>query len=165
MREFLKGLDFDKETIDTIMAEYGKQVQGFKEQIEDFKNKEFETKKEISDYQTQIDTLSKSVEEKDKSLENLQSVTNENADLKAQIEINGANVKKEFERFVTNEVRGRMNDETDFSHALEDYKRDNPQYFGETVIKTVQTSPELTGGDTQPQNTNSIMNDIIRGAR
>ena len=33
MREFLKGLDLDKETIDTIMAEYGKNVQGLKEQI------------------------------------------------------------------------------------------------------------------------------------
>ena len=26
MREFLKGLELDKETIDTIMAEYGKSV-------------------------------------------------------------------------------------------------------------------------------------------
>lgn len=165
MREFLKGLDFDKETIDTIMAEYGKQVQGLKEQIDDYKTKEFETTKEINDYKNQIDTLSKSVEEKDKSLEDLQNVTNENYDLKAQIQMNGANVKKEFMKFVTNEVKGRVNDEVDFNHALEDYKKENPQYFGETVIKKVQTSPELVGGDTQPQTTNNIMNDILRGAR
>jgi len=31
MREFLKGLDFDKETIDTIMAEHGKMITESKE--------------------------------------------------------------------------------------------------------------------------------------
>ena len=39
MRDFLKGLDLDKETINTIMAEYGKNVQGLKEQVEDYKTK------------------------------------------------------------------------------------------------------------------------------
>ena len=50
MREFLKGLDLDKETIDTIMAEYGKNVQGLKEQIEDYKTK-------VGDYETKIKDL------------------------------------------------------------------------------------------------------------
>ena len=39
MREFLKGLDLDKETIDSIMAEYGKNVQGYKEAKEDAESK------------------------------------------------------------------------------------------------------------------------------
>ena len=39
MREFLKGLDLDKETIDTIMAEYGKNVQGYKEAKEEAESK------------------------------------------------------------------------------------------------------------------------------
>ena len=34
MREFLKGLDLDKETIDTVMAEHGKLVTGLKEKNE-----------------------------------------------------------------------------------------------------------------------------------
>jgi Phage minor structural protein GP20. len=34
MREFLKGLDFDQETIDTIMAEHGKLLTGVKEKNE-----------------------------------------------------------------------------------------------------------------------------------
>ena len=38
MREFLRGLELDKETIDTIMAEVGKQHQGLKEQVEEYKN-------------------------------------------------------------------------------------------------------------------------------
>ena len=33
MREFLKGLDFDKETIDTIMAEHGKLLTSAKEEV------------------------------------------------------------------------------------------------------------------------------------
>lgn len=165
MREFLKGLDLDKETIDTIMAEYGKQVQGMKEQIDDYKSKESEMNTELGEYKSQIESLNKTIEEKDNSLKDLQTITTENDDLKAQIQMNGANVKKEFEKFVTSEVRGMVDEKTDFNKALENYKKDNPQYFGETVIKKVQTSPELAGGDVTPQTTNNIMNDILRGAR
>lgn len=57
-----------------------------------------------------------------------------------------------------------VDDTKDFKTALKEYKKDNPQYFGEVQIKKVQTSRNLAGG-TQPQTTNSIMNDIIRGAR
>mgnify|MGYP006908844375 CR=1 FL=1 len=35
MREFLKGLELDEETIDTIMAEYGKNVTRYKEALDD----------------------------------------------------------------------------------------------------------------------------------
>lgn len=157
MREFLRGLGADKETEDTIMAEYGKRVSGFKEQIEDLK-------KLNNDYKIQIDNLNSSISEKDKSLENLQSLTNENKDLKAQVQMNGSNVKKEFSKFVTSEVMANVNDKTDFATALENYKKDNPQYFGETVVKKVQSSPTLASGE-QPTTTNSIMNDIIRGVR
>lgn len=37
-REFLRGLDFDNETVDTIMAEYGKNIAGLKEQNSDMKD-------------------------------------------------------------------------------------------------------------------------------
>ena len=37
-REFLKGLDFDNETVDTIMAEYGKNMAGLKEKNEEMKD-------------------------------------------------------------------------------------------------------------------------------
>ena len=165
MREFLKGLELEKEVIDKIMGEYGKQVSTFKEQLEDYKTKEAQKDTELESYKTQIDNLNKTIEEKDNSLKDLQTITTENDDLKAQIQISGANVKKEFEKFVTSEVRGMVDEKTDFSKALENYKKDNPQYFGETVIKKVQTSPELAGGDVTPQTTNNIMNDILRGAR
>lgn len=50
MRDFLKGLDLDKETIDSIMAEYGKNLQGLKETNEDL------TKK-VNTYESELKTL------------------------------------------------------------------------------------------------------------
>lgn len=165
MREFLKGLDLDKETIDTIMAEHGKLITGLKEKNDEYKTKLDSYEEEVKSYKSKIEELNKSVEESKKTLKDFESVTNENNDLKAQIQMNGANVKKEFSKFVASEVRGLVDDKTDFNTALENYKKENPQYFGDVVVKKVQTSPELTGGNTQPQTTNNIMNDILRGSR
>ena len=96
---------------------------------------------------------------------NYTNVVNENALLKAQLKIADSDVKKEFAKFVTSEVMGLVNDTTDFDTALKEFKKGSPQYFGETVVKKVQTSPVLNNGGNQPQTTNNIMNDILRGAR
>ena len=157
MREFLKGLELDQETIDTIMAEYGKNVTNFKEKIDSYKE-------EVEGYKSQINELNSTVESNKKSLEEMQSLTNENKDLKAQVQMSGSNVKKEFSKFVTSEVMSKVNDDIDFATALESYKKENPQYFGETVVKKVQSSPTLNGGS-QETTTNSIMNDILRSAK
>ena len=93
------------------------------------------------------------------------NLTNELNTLKAQIKVNESDVKKEFSKFVTSEVMSLVNVTTDFETALKNYKKDNPQYFGETVVKKVQSSPSLSGGTPKAQTTNSIMNDILRGAR
>lgn len=82
--------------------------------------------------------------------------------LKAQLEIAGSNVKKEFAKFVTSEVLGLTNETTDIKTALENFKKDNPQYFGDTIIKKVQTSPNLGGGTTKAQTTNDVMNSLLR---
>ena len=157
MREFLKGLELDQETIDTIMAEYGKNVTNFKEQLEGYKE-------QVSNYENQVKELNGKLEDSSKSLENLQTLTNENKDLKTQLQMSDSNVKKEFMKFVTSEISSKVNDETDFATALKDYKKENPQYFGDTVVKKVQTSPSLNAGEGKPQSTNDIMNDILRGA-
>lgn len=54
MREFLKGLDLDNETVDTIMAEYGKNMQGLKEQNETLRG-ENKTLKEEAEANKKID--------------------------------------------------------------------------------------------------------------
>ena len=153
MRDFLKGLELDKETIDTIMAEYGKNVQGLKEQIEEYKG-----------YKTENENLSKQLEEKEKTMKGFEDVSNENKSLKAQLKLNENNIKKEFSKFVTSEIMSQVDDKNDFDTVLKSYKKDNPQYFGDTVIKKTQTSPSLNAGGDKPQTTNDIMNSILRGA-
>lgn len=96
---------------------------------------------------------------------NYTNVVSENTLLKAQLKIADSGVKKEFAKFVTSEVMSLVNDTTDFDTALKNYKKGNPQFFGETVVKKVQTSPVLNNGGNQPQSTNNIMNDLLRGAR
>ena len=158
MREFLKGLELEKETIDVIMKEHGKILTEKKSELQTLQDK-------IKEHEETITKLNSTIEDNNKSLESLQTLTNENKDLKAEIHMNGSNVKKEFSKFVRSEVMANVNDETDFTKALETYKKDNPQYFGDVVVKKVQSSPSLNTGGTQPQTTNNIMNDIIRGAK
>ena len=93
------------------------------------------------------------------------NLTQENKYLKSFIEVTNSDVKKEFSKFVTSEVMGLVNDTTDFATALKNYKKENPQYFGEVVVKKVQSSPSLNAGGNQPQTTNNIMNELLRGAR
>lgn len=93
------------------------------------------------------------------------NLTNEVALLKAQLQVSESDVKKEFARFVTSEVMNQVNETTDFETALKDYKKNNPQFFGETVVKKVQTSPALNGGGDKPKTTNSIMNELLRNGR
>ena len=73
MREFLKGLELDRETIDTIMAEYGKNVQGLREQLDEYKEENIGYKdkineltnlnKDSSKMKEEYDALKKSIEE------------------------------------------------------------------------------------------------------
>lgn len=83
-------------------------------------------------------------------------------DLKAQLELKDSDVKSEFVGFVKSEVLKATNDGVDFGTALKNFKKENPQYFGETVVTKVQSSPTLVGG-TKPQTTNDIMNNLLRG--
>lgn len=156
MREFLKGLGLEKETIDSIMTEYGKSIQGYKD-------KESEYKTKITEYESQIKELNGTIETNNESLKNLETITNENKQLKADIQLSGTNVKKEFSKFVKSEVMGKVDDKTDFSKALEDFKKDNPQYFGETVVTKTQTAPSLNNGGTPPATVNDMFNNLIRG--
>ena len=68
MRDFLKGLDFDGELIDTIMAEYGKLVSKDKEELQTLKSqmKELEEKsKNATELQDKYNELVKINEERE----------------------------------------------------------------------------------------------------
>lgn len=109
----------------------------------------------ITELQNQINTLTQDNSKKDEEIFSLKSY---NA-------VSNTDVKKEFCEFVTDKVMKLVNDTTDFDTALKNYKSENPQYFGETIVKKVQSSPNLNGGGNKETTTNSIMNDILRGSR
>ena len=123
--------------------------------------KDMPSKEELKKY-NEWKEAQKTEQEKNEDLMN-QTLTDENTKLKAQIQIMNSNVKKEFVKFVTSEVLAMVSDEVDLVTALKSYKKDNPQYFGDTVIKKTQTSPSLNAGGDKPQTTNDIMNNILRG--
>ena len=92
-----------------------------------------------------------------------ESLKKENEILKATNKVAKSEVKPEFLKFVTSEVIGLTNDTTDFETALKNYKKENPQYFGEVVVKKVQTSPNVNVGAI-PLSTNDIVNNVLRCA-
>ena len=79
MREFLKGLDLDKETIDTIMAEHGKLITEAKEKTQELENK-------IKEYEAKIDELSSKAETNTKIQEELDTLKKQIAEEKKQKE-------------------------------------------------------------------------------
>lgn len=91
------------------------------------------------------------------------SLSKEYEQLKNTQKVKDSDAKPDFIRFITSEVTSKVNETNDFDSVLKDFKKENPQYFGEVVLKKVQTSPKLnnTNGGT---NTSSIMNDVIRQA-
>jgi len=89
----------------------------------------------------------------------------ENSLLKATNEVAKSDVKPEFLKFVTSEVMQLVNDTTDFETALKNYKKNNSQYFGEVVVKKMQSSPNLSNGGEKTITTNDIMNNLLRGNR
>lgn len=121
------------------------------------------SKSELDEFKTWKESQKTEQDKLNELQTNNNNLTNELNTLKAQIKVNESDVKKEFSKFVTTEVMSMVNDTTDFATALKDYKKNNPQYFGEVVIKKVQSSPALNGGGNQPQTTNSIMNNLLRG--
>jgi len=95
----------------------------------------------------------------------LEQATKENTLLKATNEVAKSDVKPEFLKFVTSEVMSLVNETTNFETALKNYKKENTQYFGEVVVKKVQSSPNLNNGGNKENTTSNIMNDILRSAR
>lgn len=163
-RDFLKNLGLEDEIVDKIMTEYGKSISTEKAKIDDLNSKLEVDNVKMKEYEDKIATLEQNSTDNATKLKDLETLTNENKDLKAQLQMGDSNVKKEFSKFVRAEIMSKVDDKNDFETVLKNYKKENPQYFGDTVIKKVQSSPNLNGGEPQAPTTNSIMNDILRSA-
>lgn len=90
-REFLKGLELDNETIDSIMAEYGKNVQGLKETNE-------ELTKKVNTYETEIKTLKESSQEDENWKEKFEALDTKIKNQEAE------NKKKQEDEILTNNI-------------------------------------------------------------
>ncbi len=89
----------------------------------------------------------------------LAEAKNEVLQLKSQNSVREAQCRPEFVKFVTAEVLAM---DGDFSANLKNYKKDNPQYFGEPSVRRTSTSGNLSGGASSGTTTNDIMNDLLR---
>lgn len=158
-------VDFTDEQKNLVMSLYGKAISKKDEQIETLKQNKADLENKITNYENQITDLNKTIETNNESLKNMETLTNEKNDLMAELCLNKSHVKNEFSKFVKSEVLSNVNDANDFASALEEFKKNSPQYFGETVIKKVQSSPNLNNGGNQTTTTNDIMNNILRGAK
>ena len=83
MREFLKSLELDKEVIDNIMAEYGKNIQSLKDEIEDYKAKNDEYKSKKDEYENKIKELTELSDNNSKVQEELDALKKQIADREA----------------------------------------------------------------------------------
>jgi DNA repair exonuclease SbcCD ATPase subunit len=77
MREFLKGLELDKETIDTIMAEHGKIITESKEKISELEGK-------VKTYETKVSEMDKQFKDSQKIQEELNTLKQTIADKEAE---------------------------------------------------------------------------------
>ncbi len=115
------------------------------------------------DYKKKFEDLQASIEGDDGVYEKL----NKNyLILDATNKVASSGIKPEFAKFVANEVLGLVTDTIDFDTALKSYKAKNPQYNTEATVIKKGTSVDLGGKSQSNENqTNSIMNDLIRSAR
>lgn len=96
-RDFLKGLGLDDETIDTIMAEYGKNVQKNKETIDELTKQIEDANKEIQSYKDMdIDSIKKSASDWETKYNDL---------VKAQKEAQEKSVREERTNAFFNDVK------------------------------------------------------------
>lgn len=142
MREFLKGLDLDKELIDTIMAEHGKEITGLKEQISDYKDK-------ISDYETKINELSSKAEDNSKTIEELEALKKQVADRTLKDKILEAIGDKKFvndytKNAVIDEIKKGLGDESNKGKSINDLLNDFTE-GKEGIFASSPSQPKATG--------------------
>lgn len=128
-REFLEGLELNKETIDTIMAEYGKTTQGLREERDNLKTQVEDANKEIQSYkEMDIDSIKKSAD-----------------DWKTKYEEMEANQKAEKEKSIRNERTNAFFNDIKF--ASESAKAGVIAQFNEKDFKYDEETKKFLGAN------------------
>lgn len=116
MREFLKGLEFDEETIDVIMAEYGKLVTKDKEKIKELESQVSNSGENWKKKFEELDTQIKKQQEEKKAEE-------ENAMLEKNIveAFGGKKFVNEYTKnSIINEVKTALKDSANVGKSAKD---------------------------------------------
>ena len=168
-REFLEGLELDKETIDTIMAEYGKSTQGLREERDALKTQIEDANKEIQSYKDMdIDSIKKSAEDWETKYNDL---------VKAQDEAKKESVRTERTNAFFNDVKfasesAKAGVIAEFNRKDFKYDEESNKFLGASEwledLKTKDTgaflsdvaNPKFTTNPTAPNNGGS-MDDIL----
>lgn len=160
-------------------AEFNKEFRKNYKNVTEFNNKINQITGERDDYKTKYDDLLASNTNNDTQITEL---TNQLNDYKSKYEtvskdyefeknqglVLEKGIDKKYAKFVVSEVSGKVDDNTDFNTALQNYITENPQYKttepsannGTKVVK-VNSSLGLGGEGAGAQDVNSIMNNFI----
>lgn len=98
MRELLKELGLEKEVIDSIMAEYGKNIQSYKDQVEDYKSKINTLEDKNKEYETKVQELTETTQDNTKLQEELNALKTSIAEKDAMEK------KKKDDELLTNNI-------------------------------------------------------------
>lgn len=164
-REFLEGLELNKETIDTIMAEYGKTTQGLREERDNLKTQVEDANKEIQSYKDMdIDSIKKSADdwktkyeemEANQKAEKEKSIRNERTnaffnDIKFASESAKAGVIAQF-----NEKDFKYDEETKKFLGANEWLKDLKEKDSGAFLSDV-ANPKFTTNPTAPTNDSSM---------
>src|SRR5690625_4727713 len=85
-REFLEGLGLEKEVIDKVMAEHGKTINTTKQELESVTTERDNLKTQLTDRDTQLETLKEEVKDNEKLTARITELETENTNTKTQYE-------------------------------------------------------------------------------
>ncbi len=118
MREFLRGLELDEETIDTIMAEHGKLVTKLKEENSNLKDK-------MKEHEVKIKELEELSSDSQKIQEELEKYRTEEKERKLMSEFEEAFKGKQFvndftKKAIFDEVKKQLENEENKDKTIKD---------------------------------------------
>ena len=153
MRDFLKGLNLDKETIDTIMAEYGKNVQGLKEQIEEYKTK-------VTGYETKITDLTSKAQTNEDTQKELEKLKAQIADRTLDDKIKEAIGDKQFvneytKNAIIDGIKKGLNDENNKGKSINDILESFTEGKEGIFVEETAKQTKATGGQFRSNTTSS----------
>lgn len=157
--EFTKKIAEASETIKLANLKSGNYVD---------KAKYEKTEKDISDWKIKYQSLNEKYKDYDELKSNYEKLNDNYTKLEAKHNeaerlnlIKDKNVDNRFVKFVYSEVLNQTNDNKDFQQALDEFLKENKQYFRNSQ----STYANLENNTTPPRNANQKMNDFIRRRR